>query len=113
MDFLRRIYFDLTTGEVLHAYHMQGDIAPGTPDEDALFCGLSNYGYFEWAEPVAEIEQAFRDSDGRVTVDITQTPPQLVFDYSPLPEQEPTEAEDMQAALEALGVQPEEGAANG
>lgn len=28
-------------------------------------------------------------------------------------EPDPTEAEDMQAALEALGVEPEEGAANG
>lgn len=106
MKFIRRLYYDITSGNVLNGYRMQGDLAPLTVTAEAEILGLTNYGYFEWTEPDAEIEQAFTDSYGRVTVDITQTPPQLVFDYSSLPEPEPTEAEDMQAALEALGVEP-------
>lgn len=106
MAFIRRHFYDLDTGKTLRSYHMQGWIEPISIEEEAILYSLSNYGLYEWTEPDAEIEQAFEDSYGRVTVDITQTPPQLVFDYSPLPEPEPTEAEDMQAALEALGVEP-------
>jgi len=100
MDFIRRHFYDLTTGETLQSYSMEGDISPGTVEQDAEVYGLSNYGYFEWLEKDEEVEANFANSYGRVTVDVAAEPPVLVFDLSPLPE--PEEIPDYAGYYEAM-----------
>lgn len=103
--FIRRLYYDNETGEVLHSYMMQGAIKPlSAADESARLC-LENWLVMEWREPNPEIEQDFIDSFGRVSVDISGDAPVLVFDFSPLPEPEKTELEQYYDAVSAaLGV---------
>lgn len=88
--FIRRHYYDLTTGATLRSYMMEGDIAPLPPEEEAEICNLTNYGLFEWTEHDPEIEQSLKDSYGRVTVDVSKEPHEMVFDFSPLPGPEPS-----------------------
>ena len=71
----------------------------------------------EWTEPDEAIESAFEpvDADGNprivnVAVDVSGEAPRLVFSYEAVLEPQPSEAEDMAAALALLGVEPEEGA---
>ena len=45
-----------------------------------------------------------------VAVDVSGEEPRLVFSYEAVLEPQPSEAEDMAAALALLGVEPEEGA---
>lgn len=80
--FIRRFFYDLTTGDVLLSYMMQGDIAPGTPEQDAEFYELENWGVFEWTKPDEEIEKNFLGAY-KVTVDITKNPHELIFDFNP------------------------------
>ena len=102
--FVRRLYYD-TTGAMLHSYMMAGSITVLPADEVAAGLGLTNYAYMEWLEPDQAIEDSFTRSYGRVRVDITQEPHELVFDCSEPPEPY-NEYADMQAALGVLGVTP-------
>lgn len=45
-----------------------------------------------------------------VAVDVSGEAPRLVFNYEAVLEPQPSETEDMAAALALLGVEPEEGA---
>ncbi len=114
--FIRRIFYDLSTGEIPCCYSMDGEIAPFALEKDAKIRGLSGCACMEWTEPDPEIEAAFSpvDADGNprivnVSVDVSGEAPQLVFTYEAIPEME-SETEDMAAALALLGVEPEEGA---
>ena len=113
--FIRRVFYDAATGEVLRSSVMKGMLNPNhTAALEADALGLTNYACMEWTEPDAAIEAAFEpvDADGNprivnVSVDVSGTEPQLVFAYEAVPEQEQSEAEDMAAALALLGVTPE------
>ena len=114
---LRRIFYNGNTGEVLCGYSMDGNIAPFALEKDAEIRGLSGCACMEWTEPDPEIEAAFSpvDADGNprivnVSVDVSGEAPHLVFSYETVPEPQPNETEDMAAALALLGVVPEEGA---
>lgn len=102
--FVRRLYYD-TTGAMLHSYMMAGSITVLPADEVAAGLGLTNYACMEWLEPDQAIEDSFARSYGRVSVDVTQEPHALAFDYSEPPEPY-NEYTDMQAALGVLGVTP-------
>lgn len=108
--FVRRLYYD-ATGAMLHSYMMSGAIQVLPADEVAAGLGLVNYAYIEWLEPDPAIEDSFARSYGRVSVDASQDPHELVFDYSEPPEPY-NEYADMQAALGVLGVTPVEVASN-
>lgn len=105
--FIRRLYYDLTDGHTLYSYMMSGAIQVLPADEVAAGLGLTNYAYMEWSEPDPAIEDSFARSYGRVSVDVSQDPHELVFDYSEPPEPY-NEYADMQAALGVLGVTPME-----
>lgn len=103
--FLRRLFYDIGTGEILHSYKMEGALKPRTAAEEAAHLGLENWAVMAWNEPDPEIEQSFVDSYGRVSVDVSGETPALVFDFTPLPEPEPTEFEQYYSAVSAaLGV---------
>lgn len=103
--FLRRLFYNPASGEILHSYKMEGALKPRTAAEEAAHLGLENWAVFAWHEPDPEIEQSFVDSYGRVSVDVSGETPALVFDFSPLPEPEPTELEQYYSAVSAaLGV---------
>lgn len=114
--FLRRIFYDAATGDVKCGYTMEGAIAPFTQERDAEVRGLTGCGCMEWTEPDPEVEAAFSptDADGNprivnVAVDVSGEAPRLVFNYEAVLEPQPSEREDMAAALALLGVEPEEG----
>lgn len=88
MNFIRRHFYDLTTGHILSSYMMQGDIEPPTAEQEAEICGLSNWGLFEWTESNEEVEKNFMEA-ANITVDVSKEPHELVFDFTPLPEPEP------------------------
>lgn len=111
--FIRRVYYDLTTGAVVCAYSMEGHISPFSPEKEAQVRGLSNWGMLEWAERDSAVEGAFAPYDEggnprivNVSVDVSGETPELVFSYEPIPEGGTGEAEDMEAALALLGVVP-------
>ena len=113
--FIRRVFYDAATGEVLRSSVMKGMLNPNhTAALEADALGLTNCSCMEWTEPDADIESAFEpaDADGNprivnVSVDVSGTEPQLVFAYAPVSEQEQSEMDDMAAALALLGVTPE------
>ena len=84
--FIRRLYFNNETGEVLHSYMMQGDINPIPADVEAARLGLEDWYYMEWNAPDPEIEQNFINSYGRVSVKINGDIHELIFDFSPHPQ---------------------------
>lgn len=105
--FVRRLYYDFATGVMLHSYMMSGAIQVLPADEVAAGLGLTNYACMEWLEPDQAIEDSFARSYGRVSVNVTQEPHELVFDMSE-PAEPYNEYADMQAALGVLGVTPVE-----
>ena len=112
---MRRIFYDPTTGAVLRMWVAQGDAKLLAQTEEAEICGLTGSACLEWTEPDEAIEAAFApvDAAGKarlvtVTVDVSGAEPRLGFTYEPLPEPGTNEAADMAAALALLGVTPEE-----
>ncbi len=81
--------------------------------------GLVNWGVVEWTtpDPATEAAMASADEDGNpravtVKVDASSTPPKLTYTYAPIEDGAPTtvhagEMEDMQTALNLLGVEVE------
>lgn len=113
MAFVRWVFYD-ATGAVQYVGMQRGNFKRISADDMAAALGLSVCSCMEWTEPDAEIESAFEpvDADGNprivnVSVDISGAKPQLVFAYEAIPEPEQSEADDMQSALELLGVVPE------
>ena len=84
--FLRRLFYDLTTGAMLQMLTLSGAAVAQSLEADAE--GLTNWGVLEWTEPDPATEAAFAevDADGNprrinVSVDVTGSEPQLVFEY--------------------------------
>lgn len=106
--FVRKLYYDLITGEVLSSHMRQGSVRMTTFDEDVAFLPElvgrteADTGCIVWTEPDVVIEEAFSKATG-VTVDVVANPHQVVFDYTPIPE-EPEPIEVMEEALNELGV---------
>jgi hypothetical protein len=106
--FIRKLYYDLATGEVLSSHMRQGSVRMTTFDEDVAalpeLAGRTeaDTGCMVWESPDAETETAFAAASG-VSVDVTQTPHALVFDYTPAVV-EPDPVEVMEAALNEMGV---------
>ena len=92
--FIRRIFYDKATGGIVMTEYMQGDIV--VADVDWLYAHAdrlagrspTDTGCFEWTEPDAEVEALFATKV--VGVDVTQTPPVLVWADPPV---EPDETE--------------------
>ena len=116
--FRRRIFYNAETGAVLHSYAAEGNLNPNcAADKEAEHLNLTDWGVFQWDEPDPETEAAFLPADAEgnprivnVAVDVSGEAPRLVFSYEAVPEPQPSEAEDMAAALALLGVEPQEGA---
>lgn len=92
--FIRRIFYDKQTGEVLYAYMMQGDIKQMPVANDfAVQPALSGHSEddtacLEWLEPDPDIELLFErvaTEGGSYSIESGQ----LVFDFTPI--EEPTE----------------------
>lgn len=114
---VRRVFYNQTTGDVLRTWSADGNFRMLAQDDEAAICGLSGCACLEWREPDADIEAAFEpvDADGNprivnVAVDVSGEAPRLVFNYEAVLEPQPSEREDMAAALALLGVEPQEGA---
>lgn len=110
----RRLFYDTNSGDIVRMWCADGSIRLLAKDEEAALCGLTNCSCMEWTEPDEEIEAAFADTDAdgnprvvNVSVDVSGADPQLVFAYEAVPEPEQSEYDDMQSALELLGVVPE------
>jgi hypothetical protein len=104
--FLRRIYYDITSGTILNSFMMQGDIEhyPQSKDfeiQPALQGrNLDDTACMEWLEPDTAIEDNFSRATSYSIV-----AGQLAFDFTPLPEPEPApDTAEMTEALEILGV---------
>lgn len=110
--FIRKLYYDLTTGTVLSSHMRQGNVRMTTFAEDVSvlpeLAGRTeaDTGCMVWTEPDAAIEEAFSKATG-VSVDVAARPHQVVFDFTPLPI-EPDPVEAMETALNELGVQTRE-----
>lgn len=89
MNYIRRLYYELSTGKVICSFCSMSTLALSTVDQDyERRSQLAPYaerreevGMFEWDECDQAIEDAFNNSYD-VAVDITTTPPTLVFDYN-------------------------------
>lgn len=107
--FLRRLFYDLTTGEMLSMRLTSGAAIAPSVEVDAE--GLMNWGVVEWTtpDPATEAAMASADEDGNpravtVKVDASSTPPKLTYTYAPV---DAGGVSDMQAALNLLGVEVE------
>ena len=107
--FLRRLFYDLTTGEMLSMRLTSGAAIAPSVEVDAE--GLVNWGVVEWTtpDPATEAAMASADEDGNpravtVKVDASSTPPKLTYTYAPV---DTGGVSDMQAALNLLGVEVE------
>lgn len=107
--FLRRLFYDLTTGEMLSMRLTSGAAIAPSVEVDAE--GLMNWGVVEWTtpDPATEAAMASADEDGNpravtVKVDASSTPPKLTYTYAPV---DAGGVSDMQAALNILGVEVE------
>ena len=107
--FLRRLFYDLTTGEMLSMRLTSGAAIAPSVEVDAE--GLVNWGVVEWTtpDPATEAAMASADEDGNpravtVKVDASSTPPKLTYTYAPV---DAGGVSDMQVALELLGVEVE------
>ena len=82
--FVRKLYYDPATGDVLESHMRQGDVRMTTFAEDAaVLSALSgrteeDTGCMVWTKPDAAVEATFAACAG-VSVDVTQQPHALVW----------------------------------
>ena len=82
--FVRKLYYDPATGDVLESHMRQGDVRMTTFAEDAAVLPTlsgrteEGVGCMVWTEPDEAVEAAFAACSG-VSVDVTQTPHAVVF----------------------------------
>lgn len=87
--FIRKLYYDLITGEVLSSHVRQGNVIMTTFAHDiAILPELTgrteeNTGCIVWTEPDAAIEESFSNAT-RITVDINANPHQIIFNSEAL-----------------------------
>ena len=87
--FVRKLYYDITTGKMLESYVRHGNVRMTTFEQDVSalpsLAGRTeaDTGCMVWTEPDAEIETAFSAATG-VSVDVTHTPHKIVYDYTPI-----------------------------
>ena len=114
--FRRRVFYD-TAGKVIRSYVMHGSFNPHyTIDQEKNDLNITGCACLEWTTPDEEIEAAFASTDFEdnprnvnIRVDLSGPEPQVIFSYTSVTE--PTQTDDtadMQAALNLLGVVPEE-----
>ena len=83
--FVRKLYYDPATGDVLESHMRQGDVRMTTFAEDCAalpsLAGRSeaDTGCMLWTEPDAAIEDAFAACTG-VSVDVTRQPHAVIFE---------------------------------
>lgn len=84
--FVRKLYYDPDTGDVLESHMRRGDVRMTTFAEDAaLLPALSgrsedDTGCMVWTEPDAAVEACFANAIC-TGVDITQNPTALIWEY--------------------------------
>ncbi len=106
--FIRKVYFDLTSGEVVAAFSANGNVLRTTKEDDLLiYPKIASYpdeklGVLIWSEPDQDVEQQFSVAT-KISVDITSNPYKMVFAFDPI-ESETIDATTMEAALNELGV---------
>ena len=107
--FLRRLFYDLITGEMLKMSLLTGAAIAPSVDEEAE--GLTNWGVIEWTtpDPATEAAMASADEDGNpraVTINVfpSSSLPKLTYTYAPV---DAGGVSDMQTALNLLGVEVE------
>ena len=116
--FVRKLYYDATTGAVVRSSMMQGHVRLTSLDEDmAALPELAPYagapgalGVMVWTEPDLEVEDCMSRATS-VRVDVSQTPHQIEYDYTPLPQPEmaPGDATWVLNQLEGAPGEDEEG----
>ena len=91
--YIRRVFYDPTTGAVLYGYTQQGDFEYTQPAVIAALIGYPDAACMEWTTQDAAIEADFAetDSDGNprrvnVSVDVSGDEPQLIFEYEAIEE---------------------------
>ena len=88
--FVRRHYYDISSGETVLSYMRQGAVLQGSVEKDfntyeqLAERSLADTGVFEWLEPDADIESMFAEHDG-VKVEYGEL---VFFDYPKV--EEPT-----------------------
>lgn len=91
INFRRRLFYSLETGEVLTYYMQTGSLKAGySAEEEMRQLGLKNCGAITWEEPDPYIEASFLPFSSKgvprqvvVTVNLlTKTP---IFTYRPIP----------------------------
>ena len=82
--FVRKLYYDPATGDVLESHMRQGDVRMTTFAEDAAVLPAlagrteTDTECMLWTEPDAAVEAAFAACTG-VSVDVTQQPHAVIF----------------------------------
>ena len=90
--FCRKIYYDLATGIVLESHMKQGSVRMTAFERDVVVLPSlagrteANTGCMVWTEPNEEIENAFVGATS-ISIDVTQTPHKIVWDYTPIEEE--------------------------
>lgn len=107
--FVRKVYYDRDSGDVVAMYSMDGAIsAPSQSQDEEIFASIKDNPSIlclVWNEKDQEIEEGFSRCTG-FTVDVSGPVHRVKFDYTPLPE--PVEYPDpatMEKTLNELGVQ--------
>ena len=112
--FIRKHYYDLTSGKTIWSYMMKGNFIVRSIDDELNTIPelrnrtLEDTGVMEWLEPIEEIESKM-NGNYIVSVDVSVEPHALIFTERPKPEPIPEDeqsvtTEDCLEAFEELGV---------
>lgn len=111
--FIRKLYYDLSTGVALESHMRQGSVHMTTFAEDTSALPTltgrteADTGCMVWTEPDTVIEEAFAGATG-VRVDVSATPHTLLLDYTPMEIETEPDPATMETALNELGVETRE-----